>query len=62
MGCAVLGKNKLIAGRVDQIETPGLFDYAEKYNPKKSKIHMPAPIDEELENASGKPPWLFTDF
>ena len=49
VGCAVLGKNKLIAGRVDQIETPGLFDYTEKYNPQKSKIHMPAPIDEELE-------------
>ena len=49
MGCAVLGAEKLILGRVDLIQSPGLFDYNEKYNPKESKIYMPAPIAPELE-------------
>ena len=49
VGCAVLGAEKLILGRVDLIQSPGLFDYNEKYNPKESKIYMPAPIAPELE-------------
>lgn len=46
VGCAVLGKEELIVGRVDEIElTSGFFDYTEKYTLKSSKIHMPARID-----------------
>ena len=50
MGCAVLGTDALIVGRVDEIElSGGFFDYTEKYTLKSSKIHMPARIgaDEE---------------
>lgn len=49
VGCAILGKNELIIGRTDLIETPVLFDYSEKYNPSVSKIHMPAPIEPAVE-------------
>lgn len=50
VGCAVLGKEELIVGRVDEIElTEGFFDYTEKYTLKSSKIHMPARIDAESE-------------
>ncbi|QNM06284.1 D-alanine--D-serine ligase VanG [Qiania dongpingensis] len=50
VGCAVMGKEKLILGRVDEIElSEGFFDYTEKYTLKSSKIHMPARIDEETE-------------
>lgn len=46
VGCAILGKEELIVGRVDEIElTEGFFDYTEKYTLKSSKIHMPARID-----------------
>lgn len=50
VGCAILGKEELVAGRVDEIElTDGFFDYTEKYTLKTSKIHMPARIGEECE-------------
>lgn len=50
VGCAVLGKEELITGRVDEIElTEGFFDYTEKYTLKTSRIHMPARIGEECE-------------
>lgn len=50
VGCAVLGNEELIIGRVDEIEMPGgFFDFEEKYNSKTSKIHMPARIDAETE-------------
>ena len=50
VGCAVLGIDKLVVGRVDEIElSDGFFDYTEKYTLKSSKIHMPARIDAELE-------------
>lgn len=50
VGCAVLGKDALMIGRVDEIElTTGFFDYTEKYTLKSSEIHMPARIDEETE-------------
>lgn len=50
VGCAVLGKEELLTGRVDEIElTDGFFDYTEKYTLKTSKIHMPARIDAECE-------------
>lgn len=50
VGCAVLGTDELIVGRVDEIElSGGFFDYTEKYTLKTSKIHMPARIDAETE-------------
>ncbi len=50
VGCAVLGKDELTVGRVDEIElSGGFFDYAEKYTLKTSKIHMPARISAETE-------------
>lgn len=50
MGCAVLGKEELLVGRVDEIElSDGFFDYTEKYTLKTSKIHMPARINADTE-------------
>ena len=50
VGCAVLGNDKLIVGRVDEIElSDGFFDFKEKYTLQNSKIHMPARIDGEIE-------------
>ncbi len=50
VGCAVLGTDQLLVGRVDEIElTDGFFDYTEKYTLKTSKIHMPARIDNTCE-------------
>ena len=50
VGCAVLGNEELIVGRIDEIEiTEGFFDYTEKYTLKSSKIHMLARIDAESE-------------
>ncbi len=46
VGCAVIGKDSLTVGRVDEIElTGGFFDYTEKYTLKSSAIYMPARID-----------------
>lgn len=50
VGCAVLGMDDLLVGRVDEIElADGFFDYTEKYTLKTSAIHMPARIDAETE-------------
>ena len=50
VGCAVLGRDELTVGRVDEIElSDGFFDYVEKYTLKNSKIHMPARIDSQTE-------------
>ncbi|MGX9754694.1 D-alanine--D-serine ligase VanG [Clostridioides difficile] len=56
VGCAVLGNDDLLVGRVDEIELSkgfldytGFFDYTEKYTLKSSKIHMPARIDATCE-------------
>ncbi|MCI8978116.1 D-alanine--D-serine ligase VanG [Lachnospiraceae bacterium 54-11] len=50
VGCAVLGREKLIVGRVDEIElSKGFFDFTEKYTLKSSRIHMPARIDTDTE-------------
>ena len=50
VGCAILGNDELIVGKVDEIELAGgFFDYDEKYTLKTSKIHMPARIDEKTE-------------
>ncbi|SHO44335.1 D-alanine--D-serine ligase VanG [Anaerocolumna xylanovorans] len=48
VGCAVMGRDNLIIGEVDEIElTEGFFDYTEKYTLKSAVIHMPARIDHE---------------
>lgn len=45
VGCAVLGRDKLIVGEVDEIElSGGFFDFTEKYTLKTSAIHVPARI------------------
>lgn len=50
VGCAIIGFDKLIVGRVDEIElSHGFFDFNEKYTLQTSKIHMPARIDQEME-------------
>lgn len=50
VGCAVLGIDELIVGRVDEIElTVGFFDFKEKYTLETSQIHMPARIDYRCE-------------
>ncbi|MBO6046815.1 MAG: D-alanine--D-serine ligase VanG [Erysipelotrichaceae bacterium] len=50
VGCAILGCDELITGRVDEIElSQGFFDFTEKYTLKSSKIHMPARIDQDTE-------------
>ena len=49
-GCAVVGNDELVTGRVDEIELSGeFFDFMEKYSLKTSKIHMPARIDADTE-------------
>lgn len=50
VGCAVLGSDDLLVGKVDEIElSKGFFDYTEKYTLKSSKIHMPARINADCE-------------
>lgn len=50
VGCAILGNEELLVGRVDEIElSDGFFDYTEKYTLNTSKIHMPARIDADTE-------------
>ncbi|MCI8327599.1 MAG: D-alanine--D-serine ligase VanG [Lachnospiraceae bacterium] len=48
VGCAILGKEELLLGAVDEIElSDGFFDYTEKYTLQTSKIHVPARISPE---------------
>ncbi len=59
VGCAVLGKDELIVGGVDEIElSRGFFDFNEKYTLETSKIHTPARISdskaEEIKNIAIK--------
>lgn len=50
VGCAVLGRDALTVGRVDEIELSGsFFDYTEKYTLRASAIYMPARIDAATE-------------
>lgn len=50
VGCAILGIDELVVGKIDEIElSRGFFDYTEKYTLKSSKIYMPARIDEETQ-------------
>ncbi len=52
VGCAILGNENPIVGRIDEIElSSGFFDYTEKYTLKSSKIFMPARINSETEKA-----------
>lgn len=49
VGCAVMGKNKLYVGEIDEIElSNGFFDFNEKYSLKTSAIHVPARIENNL--------------
>lgn len=48
VGCAVMGTQSLVTGKIDQISLgSGFFDYTEKYNLITAKIHVPAPIPAE---------------
>ncbi len=50
VGCAVLGNENLLLGRVDEVELDTwFFDYEEKYTQQHAKIHMPARIDSSTE-------------
>jgi D-alanine---D-serine ligase len=50
VGCAVMGVDELVTGRVDEIEMQSeFFDFTEKYTLTHSQIHMPARIDEATE-------------
>lgn len=58
-GCAVLGKDVLLTGEVDEIElSGGFFDFTEKYTLKTSAIHVPARIlpkqAQEIKNTAKK--------
>ena len=51
VGCAVMGSDELIIGRVDEIElSSGFFNFHEKYTLETSEIHMPARIDKDTES------------
>lgn len=48
VGCAIMGKELLTVGEVDEIElSKGFFDYTEKYTLQTSAIHVPARVDGE---------------
>lgn len=50
VGCAIIGNDELITGRVDEIElSSGFFDYEEKYTLKTTGIHMPVRLPESEE-------------
>lgn len=50
VGCAILGRDHLTIGRVDEIELEGgFFDFTEKYTLKTSRIHLPARVSPETE-------------
>ncbi|MDD4376562.1 MAG: D-alanine--D-serine ligase VanG [Eubacteriales bacterium] len=49
VGCAIFGNDNLSISPVDEIELfVDWFDYDEKYTQTKSKIHLPARIDDEI--------------
>lgn len=48
VGCAIMGREKLTVGEVDEIElSGGFFDFTEKYTLQTSAIHVPARIEKE---------------
>ncbi|MDY3868527.1 MAG: D-alanine--D-alanine ligase family protein [Pyramidobacter sp.] len=51
IGCAVLGTDAPVTGRVDEVVAEGeFFTYRDKYLESKTRIYTPARIDEEKEN------------
>lgn len=55
IGCAVIGSETLVTGRVDEIElSEGFFNFEEKYTLKTSKIHCPARIPPEKEEEAAQ--------
>ncbi len=45
VGCAIVGTDDLVTGVVDEVELgQAIYDYAEKYHPSVSRIHVPARI------------------
>ena len=50
IGCAVLGTEELLVGRIDEVDTArDLFDYEEKYIQKVAPIRVPANLSESEE-------------
>ena len=55
IGCAVVGNESLVTGRVDEIElSSGFFDFEEKYTLKTSAIHCPARISPQKEEEAAQ--------
>ena len=55
IGCAVVGNDTLVTGRVDEIElSAGFFDFEEKYTLKTSRIHCPARIAPQTEERAAE--------
>ena len=51
VGCAVMGREELTVGLVDEIQlTGGVFDFEEKYTLKTSTIYCPARISPKKVN------------
>jgi len=48
VGCAVMGREELVLGELDEVElSSGFFNYEEKYTLKTSALHVPARISPE---------------
>lgn len=48
VGCAVMGREELVVGELDEVElSGGFFNYEEKYTLKTSALHVPARITPE---------------
>ncbi len=61
VGCAVLGNNDLLVGRVDEIELSKGFLIIQKIYIEKFKIHMPARIDLDCEKRIQETAKLFIE-
>ena len=45
VGCAVMGREELVVGELDEVElSGGFFNYEEKYTLKTSALHVPARV------------------
>ena len=48
VGCAVMGREELVVGELDEVElSGGFFNYEEKYTLKTSALHVPARVTPE---------------
>ena len=48
VGCAVMGREELLVGELDEVELScGFFNYEEKYTLKTSALHVPARVTQE---------------